>query len=349
MRIHRRDSYREPGSFPIRRYALYAVAGIWAVLILVFLWTGFYTVPADSVGIVQRFGRYLGADEPGLRFKLPFGIDVVTLVPTLRQHKLEFGFSTPGAGSIFQGSHEPEQERSMVTGDLNEALVEWVIQYRINDPKKFLFDVRDPEETLRAASEAVMRETIGDRTVDEVITVGRQEIEVETRNVLQKVAEAYQLGMSIDLVQLKNVNPPKQVQASFDEVNQAQQEKQQAINLASGEYNKVVPRARGDADRVIAEAHGYAQKRVNEAEGDAALFNSVFAEYAKAKEVTRQRIYLETMTEVLPKLGRKVILDEKGQGVLPLLQLPAEKEEQTEKTEKAEKAVKAEKSERRGR
>jgi membrane protease subunit HflK len=310
---------------PIPRNFPWLARGFWVLLVVILAWTCVYTVPADSVGIVQRFGKYLSTDEPGLRFKLPFGMDRVTKVPTRRQLKLEFGFSTAGASNPFQGSHEPDMEKAMVTGDLNEALVEWIVQYRVNDPKRFLFDVRDPEETLRAASEAVMREVVGDRTVDEVITVGRQDIEVESRAILQKVAQQYQLGMSIDLVQLKNVNPPKQVQASFDEVNQAQQERQRSINLANGEYNKVVPRASGDAARLIAEAQGYAQKRVNEAEGDAALFTAVFGQYQKAPDVTRQRIYLETLSEVLPKMGRKVIVDEKGQQVLPLLQLQAEK------------------------
>ena len=309
----------------LHRYTHWIALAFWLLIIGSLIWTSFYAVPADSVGIVQRFGRYLRTDDPGLRFKAPFGMDTVTRVPIRRQLKLEFGFSTPGASNPFQHSPNPEMEKAMVTGDLNEALVEWIVQYRINDPKRYLFDVRDPEETLRAASEAVMREVVGDRTVDEVITIGRQEIETEARTVLQKVAEQYQLGMSIDLVQLKNVNPPKQVQTSFDEVNQAQQEKQRSINIASGEYNKVIPRARGDAARLIAEAHGYAQKRVNEAEGDAALFTAVFTAYQKAPAVTRQRIFLETMSDVLPKLGRKIIVDEKGQQVLPLLQLQTEK------------------------
>ena len=302
-------------------YAHWINLGFWLLLVGGLLWTSFYTVSADSVGIVQRFGKYVRTDDPGLRFKAPFGMDEVTLVPIRRQLKLEFGFSTPGAGNPFQGSSEPEMEKAMVTGDLNEAQVEWIVQYRLNDAKRFLFDVRDPEETMRAASEAVMREVVGDRTVDEVITIGRQEIETESRVLLQKVVEQYQLGMSIDLVQLKNINPPKQVQASFNEVNQAQQEKQRSINIASGEYNKVVPRARGDAARMIAEAQGYAQKRVNEAEGDAALFTSVFEQYKKAPDVTRQRIFLETMTEVLPKVSRKFIVDDKGQQIFPLLQL----------------------------
>jgi membrane protease subunit HflK len=314
-----------PPMAQFHRYSHWIVLGFWGLVASILAWTSFYTVPADSVGIVQRFGKFLRTDEPGLRFKIPFGMDTVAKVTTRRQLKLEFGFSTPGASNPFQTSQEPEMEKAMVTGDLNEALVEWIVQYRINDPKRFLFDVRDPEETLRATSEAVMREIVGDRTVDEVITIGRQDIEVESRAALQKVAEQYQLGMSIDLVQLKNVNPPKQVQASFDEVNQAQQEKQRSINLANGEYNKVVPRASGDAARLIAEAQGYAQKRVNEAEGDAALFTAVFTQYQKAPEVTRQRIYLETLGEVLPKMGRKVIVDERGQQVLPLLQLQPEK------------------------
>ena len=312
-------------SYSRQRLVSWLVLGFWALVLGSLLWTSFYTVPADSEGIVQRFGKYIRTDEPGLRFKIPFGMDAVTLVPMRRQLKLEFGFASQGATNPFQGSHEPDMERAMVTGDLNEAMVEWIVQYRISDPKRFLFDVRDPEETLRAASEAVMREVVGDRTVDEVITIGRQDIEVESKTTLQKVVEQYQLGVSVDLIQLKNVNPPKQVQASFDEVNQAQQEKQRAINLANGEYNKVVPRAKGDAERVIAEAHGYAQKRVNEAEGDAALFNAVFAQYQKAPDVTRQRLFLETMTEVLPKTGRKIIVDDKGQQVLPLLQLQPEK------------------------
>jgi membrane protease subunit HflK len=212
----------------------------------------------------------------------------------------------------------------MVTGDRSLALVEWTVQYRISDPRAYLFEVEDPEETMRAASEAVMREVVGDRTVDEVITVGRQEIESETLTKLNKVVEQYKLGLTIDFVQLKNVNPPRQVQSSFDEVNQAQQEKQKAINIASGEYNKTVPLARGDAARTIDEARGNALKRVNEAEGDALRFKAIFAEYQRAPDVMRQRMYIETMSLVLPQVGRKFILDDKGQQILPFLQLSQE-------------------------
>ena len=209
----------------------------------------------------------------------------------------------------------------MVTGDLNAATVEWIVQYRIQDPRLFLFKVREPSLTLRDISESVMRSVVGDRTVDEVITVGRQEIESEATIQMQTIVDKYELGLSIDQVQLKDVNPPQPVQPSFNEVNQAQQEREKMINVANGEYNKVVPRARGEAEQRIQSAEGYALKRVNEAEGDVARFNAILAEYIKAPEVTKRRLYLETMQEVIPRLGSKIIIDEEAQQILPLLQL----------------------------
>lgn len=285
------------------------------------VWSGVYTVPSDSVGVIQRFGRYLRQVEPGLHFKIPLGVDVATIVPIKRQLKQEFGFSTADATNPYQYSLEPEAETQMVTGDLNAALVEWVVQYRIADPLKFLFQIRDAQATLRDVSESVMREAVGDRTVDEVITVGRQEIEVEALARMQLLAAKYELGISIDQVQLKNVNPPEPVQASFNEVNQAQQEKEKLINEARREYNKIIPLAEGEKDQRVREAEGYKLKRVNEAEGDVARFNAVLAEYLKAPEVTKRRIYLETLQDVLPNLRSKIILDEKGRQILPLMQL----------------------------
>jgi membrane protease subunit HflK len=271
--------------------------------------------------VLTRFGRFIGTLEPGLRFRLPFGIDQILLVPVQRQLKLEFGFGTPGATNPYQEAREPEEEASMVTGDLNMANVEWVVQYRIENGKEWVFNVRDPSSTLRDASESAMREVIGDRTVDEVLTVGRQEIEDQSLARLKELAKRYGLGVSIMQVQLKNVHPPGPVQASFNGVNQAQQEREQQINLANGEYNKAVPRARGQAAQKISEAEGYALRRVNEARGDADKFTAVFQEYLKAPEVTRQRLYFETMKDVLPRLDRKIILDEKASNVLPLLNL----------------------------
>jgi membrane protease subunit HflK len=294
-----------------------------AVLALIGLgvWTAYYTVPSDSVAVVQRFGKYLKEVPPGLHFKLPLGIDAATIVPVKRQLKQEFGFSTPGAGDPYQGPRDGKRETEMVTGDLNAALVEWVVQYRISDPVKFLFEVREPSETLRYVSESVMREVVGDRTVDEVITIGRQEIETEALAKMQALSTKYAMGISIDQVQLKNINPPQPVQESFNEVNQAQQEKEKLINEARRDYNKVIPLAEGEKDQRIREADGYRLKRVNEAEGDAARFSALLAEYRKAPEVTRRRIYIETLQDVLPGIRSKIIIDEQTRSILPLLNL----------------------------
>jgi len=217
-------------------------------------WSAWYTVPSDSVALLQRFGKYQADIQPGLHFKIPFGVDTITILPIRRQLKQEFGFATPGATNPDQYSDHPEQESPMVTGDLNAALVEWVVQYRIAEPEKYLFAVRDPAQILRDVSESVMREVVGDRTVDEVITIGRQEIETEALDKMQKLAARYNMGVSVDQVQLKNINPPAPVQESFNEVNQAQQEKEKLINEARRDYNKVIPLAEGEKDQRIREA-----------------------------------------------------------------------------------------------
>jgi membrane protease subunit HflK len=295
-----------------------------AILLAWLVLSSYYTVPAESVGVVQRFGKFSSIEQPGLHFKLPLGIDTVRTVPVQRQLKLEFGFVSPGAATNpDQAGDEPQREKSMVTGDLNAALVEWVVQYRIDDPRAYLFHVREPGWTLRDLSEAVMREIVGDRTVDEVITVGRQDIETTALARLRDLVKSYQLGFVVEQIQLKNVNPPQPVQASFNEVNKAQQDRENAINVANGEYNKAVPRARGEAAQRISEAEGYKLKRVNEALGDVAAFNAVLAEYQKAPDVTRTRIYLETMGEVLPQLREKWIVDDRITQLLPMLPGPA--------------------------
>ena len=302
------------------------------VLALVVLgaWTAYYTVPSDSVAVVQRFGKYLKEVPPGLHFKLPLSIDTATIVPVKRQLKQEFGFTTPRSGDPYQSprARDEKRETQMVTGDLNAALVEWVVQYRISEPVKFLFEVREPSETLRYVSESVMREVVGDRTVDEVITIGRQEIESEALIKMQELSTKYAMGISIDQVQLKNINPPEPVQESFNEVNQAQQEKEKLINEARRDYNKVIPLAEGEKDQRIREADGYRLKRVNEAEGDVARFSALLAEYSKAPEVTRRRIYIETLQDVMPNIHSKIIVDERTHGILPLLNLDSQKGDQ---------------------
>ncbi len=306
--------------------------GLGVIVIIILLatgaWSAFYTVPSDSVAVIQRFGKYLKDVPPGLHFKFPFGIDTAIKVPVKRQLKQEFGFATRGARDPYQIPEDGQRESLMVTGDLNSALVEWVVQYRISDPAKFLFEVREPRGTLRHVSESVMREVVGDRTVDEVITIGRQEIEIEALAKMQALSSKYAMGISIDQVQLKNINPPGPVQASFNEVNQAQQEKEKLINEARRDYNKVIPLAEGEKDQRIREADGYRLKRINEAEGDASRFNALLTEYNKAPEVTRRRIYIETMQAILPHLQSKIIVDEQIKGILPLLNLDTKKGEQ---------------------
>ena len=268
-------------------------------------WSSVYTVPAESVGVIQRFGKALETTvPPGLHFKTPFGVDRVSLVEVQRQLKLEFGYST---------------ERNMVTGDLNAALVDWVVQYRIDNPRLYLFHVQNPGRTLRDLSEGVMREVIGDRTVDEVITIGRQEIEVAALEKLNVLAKAYEIGVTVNQVQLKDVDPPVPVQGSFNEVNKAQQDRETAVNDATREYNQAVPLAKGEADQKIRGAEGYKLKRINEAQGDVASFNAQLTEYLKAPDVTRTRLYLEAMQEVLPAAGPKVIVDDSVKQIMPLL------------------------------
>ena len=293
-----------------------------AIIAVSFIFSLWFTVEPEEVGVVLQFGKYTRTVEPGLNFKLPFGIEQVYKVPVERQLKLEFGFrsSTPGVRTSYSTTKYRE-ESLMLTGDLNAAEVEWIVQFRINDPYKFLFRVRNAEQTFRDINEAVMRETVGDRTVDEVLTVGRQEVATAVTVMLQELCDQYELGIKVDQVVLQDVNPPERVKPAFNEVNEAQQEREKLINQAKSEYNKVIPKARGEAERTIEEAKGYALERVNQAKGEASRFNSIFSEYSKAKEVTRQRIYLETMHDVMQKVGRKLITDEEATGILPLFQL----------------------------
>jgi membrane protease subunit HflK len=309
-----------PSLDPGRRRSLILVAGV-GLLVLMTLTGSFYSVGPESVAVVQRFGRYITTTEPGLRFKIPFGIDTISILPVKRQLKLEFGFGSDGATNPYQSSRETEAEADMVTGDLNAAHVEWVVQYEINDPKAYLFNLREPVATLRDLSESVMREVVGDRTVDEVLTIGRQGIETAAIEKLTAVVNTLEMGLRVQQVQLKNVHPPTAVQSSFDEVNRAQQEREQMINQANGNYNREVPKARGEAEKDIQSAEGYAIERVNESQGDVARFSALLEQYEKAPEVTRQRLYLETMIELLPSLGGKIVIDEDARQFLPLLNL----------------------------
>jgi membrane protease subunit HflK len=307
---------------PIRpvRLVLGLIACVGIVVILFTLLFGFRTIPANSVGVKTRFGAYHDLVNPGLAYAIPY-VNEILIVPTQRLLKLEFGFTSPNATNIYQGDREPEETETMITGDLNTALVPWVVQYRITDPKLYLFGAREPEQTLRDLSESVMREVIGDRTVDEVLTIGRHDIETSTLKRLADLCSQYGLGIQIQQVQLATVRPPPVVQAAFNEVNQAQQEKQTAINQAWAVYNDAVPNARGKAKEREKQAEAYAFRRVNEARGEAQKFSLLLAEYRKAPEITRRRLYLEAMQAILPSLQKKIIIDDSLKNILQTLPL----------------------------
>jgi membrane protease subunit HflK len=242
---------------------------------------------------------------------------------------MEFGFRTLRPGTRTEYAAPTPQtvgESVMLTGDLNVAVVEWIVQYRIKDAKAYLFQVRDVPETFRLMSEAAMRQVVGDHSVDEVITIGREEIARQAKEELQRLCDFYGVGIEVQQLVLQNVNPPDPVRPAFNEVNQAIQEKERAINEAWADYNKEVPKAKGEAEQAVRSAEGYALERENNAVGDAQRFESLYEEYRKAPAVTRRRLYLETMRDLVPRIERKVVLDEKARGVLPLLSLDAAKE-----------------------
>lgn len=299
------------------------------VVLLIFVFGSIFQIQPEEVGVITQFGKYTRTVDPGLNFKIPFA-ETLYKVPVERQQKLEFGFRTTDTRSIntdySKGSAQDESQ--MLTGDLNLADVEWVVQYRIEDAYNYLFKVKNPETTLRYMSEAAMRIVVGDRTVNEVLTVGRTEVSSKVHLILQDLSNEYSLGIKIDQVVLQDVNPPDAVKAAFNAVNQAQQERATLINEAESEYNKVIPKAKGQAEETIQKAEGYAAERINNAQGEVSRFNDLYTEYIKAPEVTRTRIYLETMNRVLPALGNKIITDESGTNVLPLLQMQMQNQSQ---------------------
>lgn len=301
------------------RLVLAILAGLVSIL------TGYYQVEPAEVGVVQRFGRFVRQTDPGPHLKIPF-VERVTKVPVERQLKSEFGFRTvqPGIRTQYQKGNQFLEESLMLSGDLNVAVVEWIVQYKIKDPSSYLFKVRDVDSTFRAMAEASMRQVVGDHSVDETLTIGREQIAARAKNLLQSLCDRYEIGITVQQLVLQDVNPPDPVKPSFNEVNQAIQEKERLTNEAWADYNQTIPRARGEALQMIQEAEGYALERVNRAQGEATRFEAVYAEYRKAPEVTRKRLYIETVSELLPRLGRKVILDEGQKGILPLLNLAEE-------------------------
>ncbi|GJM43812.1 MAG: HflK protein [Gemmatimonadota bacterium] len=316
-----RNVFRNRGQRSTPRLPIGPIVGIAVALIAI--QSSFYTIDPEEVGVVLRFGEYVRTTDPGLHLRLPFGIERVRKVPVQRQLKEEFGFRTVVVGQRSQYARDARtlNESLMLTGDLNIADVEWIVQYKVVDPVKYLFQVRDARETFRDVCEAVMRSVIGDRSVDEVLTAGRQDAEDQAVTSLELLCEQYDLGIDVQIVALQDVNPPDPVKPSFNEVNQAEQERETLINQAQAELNREIPKAEGEAKARVQSAQGYAIDRVNRAEGEASRFEALYSEYRRAPEVTRRRMYLETMATVLPDVGKTVIVDESVKGILPLLDL----------------------------
>ena len=320
-------------SFSLRGRGSLVTRIVLILLAVAVLISTYYQVNADSVAVVQRFGRYVRTTDPGPHLKIPI-LETVTIVPVQRQLKAEFGFITDRAAvrSQFSQNEATLAESLMLTGDLNVAVVEWIVQYKVKDPYKYLFKVRRldaqrGDTTFRDMNEAVMRAVVGDHSVNEVLTVGREAIQVTVKNELQKLCDRYETGIEVLQIVLQDVNPPDPVKPAFNEVNQAIQEKERLINEAWADYNQTVPNARGEAERVVRAAEGYALERINNARGDVSRFVNIYDEYRKAPDVTRKRLYLETLNEILPKTGRKLIIDSSMKGLLPLLNLDPIKQE----------------------
>ncbi|WP_417509898.1 FtsH protease activity modulator HflK [Methylophaga sp.] len=300
--------------------------GVIAIILVVLLvWgamTSFYTVQPEQRAVVKRFGSVTGITDPGLHFKIPYGIDKIQLVATERVLKQEFGFSTlktrQGERSTYSAA-QFEDESLMLTGDLNMIDVEWVVQYRIEDPIKFLYQMREPTRTLRDISESVMRRIVGNMLGSEVLTIGRVEIQQKAGDEIQEILDQYDAGIRISTVEMQDVVPPRAVQPAFNEVNEARQERERMINEAQKRVNQEIPNAEGAALRTVAEAEGYATERVNRAVGESARFSAVLHEYQQAPVVTRSRLYLETLNEMLPDIGQILVVQDGQMSPLPLL------------------------------
>lgn len=294
--------------------------GLVLLAILLGSLTSFYTVEPDEEAVLIRLGRYLDTFEPGLHFKIPFGVDQVIKVKTKQVLQSEFGFRTREVADrrTQYANKSFDDESLMLTGDLNVADVEWAVQYQISSAFKYIFQTSNPNQTIRDISESIMRRVVGDRSVSNVLTTGKVEIETSARELMQEILDKYDMGIKIISVKLQDVNPPNVVKASFNEVNEAKQEQEKVINEAEGSYNEVIPEARGKAEKLLSEAEGYAEAHVNRALGDAERFTSVLVEYKRAPSITKKRIYLETMESIFSRLEDVTIVDPKIKGLLPV-------------------------------
>jgi len=297
------------------------------VVLLIVGLNSYYTVQPQETAVIQRFGRYIGTAEAGLHFKIPFGIDAVSKVVTGRVLQREYGYRTlePGIRSQFE-KRGYEKESIMLTGDLNVVDVLWTVQYMINDPVKYLFMMSGVEATLDDMSESVMGRIVGNHYFDDILTVGRASIAEKCRKEIQQIMDSYQTGIQIVAVKLQDVNPPDPVKPAFNEVNEAKQEKERTVNEAQAVYNQKIPRASGEAKQTVTQAEGYATERVNRAQGETKRFLDILAEYRKASDVTRRRMYLDSFDALMGKAGQVYVIDRDQKNILPLLDLNKLKE-----------------------
>ncbi|MBU0547902.1 MAG: FtsH protease activity modulator HflK [Candidatus Omnitrophica bacterium] len=298
---------------PIAIIILFVLAGLRDLI---------YSIGPDEVGVIQRFGKFIGLSSSGLHAKIPFGVDKVTPIKVEKVYKEEYGFKTidPGVKTRYSSGNY-QDESLMLTGDLNILDVRWIVQFKIKDPVKLLFATRRPEDNIHDISEVVMRRFVGDYSVDEVLTTKREEIDDLAQQEIQRILDNYNVGVHIVTVKLLDVNPPQSVKSAFNEVNEAKQEKEKMINQAWEAYNKVIPKARGTAEKTIRESEGYALDKINRAKGESARFFATLEEYKKAPDITKKRLYLETLTQVLPNAKEKYIIDSQQKSILPLLDI----------------------------
>ena len=316
------DEIIDVGKKKLMDFSKWLPVVIVVLLILSGLRSFIYSIGPDEVGVIQRFGKFIGLSSPGLHAKIPFGVDRVTPIKVEKVFKEEFGFRTlePGVRTRYSsGSYQ--EESLMLTGDLNILDVRWIVQFKIKDPVKLLFATRRPEDNIHDISEVVMRRLVGDYSVDEVLTTKREEIDDLAQQEIQRILDSYNVGVHIVTVKLLDVNPPEAVKSAFNEVNEAKQEKEKMINQAWEAYNKVIPKAKGTAEKTIRESEGYALDKINRAKGESERFLATLGEYKKSPEITRKRLYLETLAEALPRAKEKYIIDSQQKSILPLLDI----------------------------
>ena len=297
------------------------VIPIVGIALVIWLLTGIYVVGPDEVGVVRTFGKFTRIAQSGLNYHLPYPIEVVDTPKVMEVKRIEIGFRSVGKNQF----RTVENESLMLTGDENIVDAELIVQYKIKNAADYLFNFVRPVVTVREASEATLRTVIGRHNIDQALTMGKLQIQEESKELLQSILDKYKTGIQVVAVQLQDVSPPKQVIAAFKDVASAKEDKNRMINQAEGYRNDIIPKARGEAEALIRAAEGYREARIKRAEGDVARFKAILKEYRKAKDITRKRMYLETMEEILPGIQKYIVPKGKDSNLLNLLNLTNEK------------------------